>query len=215
MSPAQRIALFVKTPLPGRVKTRLASKIGEQAACQLYCQLVSHVIDAVFTSTIPLVICYDGNQDDLPESWRASAWRCLLQQGVDLGERMAAAFCRLFTDGASQVVLIGSDIPGLDAGYLQNAFAQLTNYDLVIGPAVDGGYCLIGFHQQSFDPHLFEQIPWSTNQVLRLTLSAAERAGLSVALLPPLRDIDTLEDLRALEREYGEAKPWEDVQECN
>lgn len=207
MLPAQTIALFLKPPVPGRVKTRLATDIGDEAACLLYYKLVSHVIDAVFTSTTPLAICHDGNQDDLPASWIAPAWRCLQQQGDDLGQRMAAAFSRLFTDGCQQVVLIGSDIPGIDHTYLQQAFQQLASHDLVIGPAVDGGYCLIGFNRPSFDPSLFEQIPWSTGQVLQLTLSAAERAGLSVALLPPLRDLDTLEDLRELEREYGELKP--------
>jgi len=207
------IALFVKAPVLGRVKTRLANDIGKQAACELYCQLVSHAINNALACDIPLVICHDGSREDMPESWRLSAAYCLAQQGADLGERMVAAFSKLFTDGASQVILIGSDIPGLDTNYLQSAFQLLAGYDVVVGPALDGGYSLIGFHQQSFNPGLFKQIPWSTDQVLQLTLSAAERTGLSVGLLPTLRDIDTREDLLALEQEYGEAKPWKGSQE--
>lgn len=206
MLPAQAIALFLKPPVPGRVKTRLAKDIGDDAACELYCRLVSHAIDNALACGIPLVICHDGNQEDLPESWVASAWRCLPQQGADLGQRMAAAFSTLCAEGIKQVVLIGSDIPGTDRGYLQQAFQLLAAHDLVIGPALDGGYCLIGFNRQSFMPSLFSNIPWSTEQVLELTLRSAARSGLSVGLLPALRDIDTLEDLQILEQAGG--LPW-------
>ena len=210
MIPAQVIALFLKAPIAGQVKTRLARDIGDQAACELYCRLVDHAIDGSLASSIPLVICHDGRREELPDGWLQRACEVLPQTGLDLGQRMANAFCDLFTEGAEQVVLIGSDIPGIDATYLRNGFEQLGNSDLVIGPAVDGGYCLIGFNRQAFNPGLFEQIPWSTGQVLELTLVAAENAGLSVALLSTLRDIDTLEDLRALNREYGGTKPWKD-----
>jgi len=193
------IALFVKPPVPGRVKTRLARAIGNDAACTLYSALVDRVLANIAASGVPLVIFHDGDDTDhLPVAWQEAAISCIPQQGVDLGQRMAHAFSRLFSDGIEQAVLIGSDIPGLDAAYLHNAFKLLAGYDLVIGPAIDGGYCLIGFHSATFTPALFQQIPWSTGQVLELTLSAAEAARLSVGLLPPLRDIDTVDDLRAL-----------------
>jgi len=190
------IALFVKPPLPGRVKTRLARDIGDEAACSIYLALVERVLANIAASDLPLVIFYDGdNADQLPLAWREAAQICIPQQGGDLGERMANALGQLFSDGIEQAVLIGSDIPGLDAAYLHNAFRLLAGHDLVIGPAIDGGYCLIGFHSSTFTPPLFQQIPWSSGQVLELTLSAAEAARLSVGLLPPLRDIDTLDDL--------------------
>ena len=119
---------------------------------------------------------------------------------------MAAAFNTLFAEGAQQVVLIGSDIPGIDHSYLQRAFQLLACHDLVIGPALDGGYCLIGFTCQGFTPAVFSSISWSTEQVLDQSLARATNAGLSVGLLPVLRDIDTLEDLLAQEKQGG--LPW-------
>ncbi len=193
------IALFVKPPVPGRVKTRLARAIGNDAACTLYSALVDRVLATITASGMPLVIFHDGDDaGHLPVAWQEVANSCIPQQGIDLGQRMAHAFSRLFSDGIEQAVLIGSDIPGLDAAYLHNAFRLLAGHDLVIGPAIDGGYCLIGFHSATFTPALFQQIPWSTGQVLALTLAAAETIGLSIGTLPPLRDLDTVDDLHAL-----------------
>lgn len=192
------IALFVKPPLPGRVKTRLAAAIGDRAACDLYCILTAHVINHAIQTGIPLCICHDGEDPAaLPATWREEAAICLPQQGDDLGQRMARTFAELFRKGFETVVLIGSDIPGLDTRYLQAAFGQLQQHDLVIGPALDGGYCLIGCHRKHFCPALFEDLPWSTGRVLAMTLAAAEAAGLRTGLLPPLQDIDTLDDLQA------------------
>lgn len=196
MIPRQVTALFVKAPIPGRVKTRLAKDIGNQAACTLYRRLASRTIEHAVSSAIPLAVCYDGNLEELPDDWKRSAWSLVPQTGCDLGQRMAAAFCRLFSDSVEQVVLIGSDIPGIDAAYLQQAFSLLEDHDLVIGPASDGGYCLIGFQNKTFTPVLFEEIPWSTDKVLQLTLEAAVRKRLNVALLPVLSDIDSVDDLR-------------------
>lgn len=198
------IALFVKPPVPGRVKTRLAKDIGDAAACSLYCRLAESAITQVVACGTPLVLMYDGcTPDQLPSNWVTPAWCCLPQQGADLGQRMAAAFSKLFADGAQQVVLIGSDIPGINCSYLQQAFQLLTDHDLVIGPALDGGYCLIGFNRQRFTPTLFSTIPWSTERVLERSLARAAEAGLSVGLLPALRDIDTLTDLQLLEQQGG------------
>lgn len=196
MIPVQVIALFVKTPLPGRVKTRLARDIGTEAACIIYRRLANRTIEHAAASGIPLVICYDGNREDVPDDWQQPAWSVIPQATGDLGRRMAAAFRALFHDAAHHVVVIGSDIPGIDCAYLRHAFSLLDDHDMVIGPATDGGYCLIGFRRQSFTPRLFQGVPWSTGQVLRLTLQAAAREGLNVGLLPPLSDIDTIDDLR-------------------
>jgi rSAM/selenodomain-associated transferase 1 len=205
--PAQAIALFLKPPVPGRVKTRLAKDIGAAAACTIYRNLADHSVQQADASGIPLVLFFDGvTHDELPEDWRVAAIRCLPQQGADLGQRMAAAFNALFAEGAQQVVLIGSDIPGIDRSYLQQAFQLLAHHDLVIGPALDGGYCLIGFNRQGFTPAVFSSISWSTEQVLDQSLARATNAGLSVGLLPVLRDIDTLEDLLAQEKQGG--LPW-------
>jgi rSAM/selenodomain-associated transferase 1 len=198
MMPKQTIALFVKPPIPGQVKTRLAKDIGNQVACDIYYRLADHTVQQVQTSGYPLALFYDGQDlDVLPEQWKKSAQVvCVPQQGNDLGKRMTAAFSCLFAVGIEQVVLIGSDIPGIDAAYLSQAFDLLADHPMVIGPALDGGYCLIGFNSSNFTESVFQNIPWSTNRVLELTLFAVKQAGLSVGLMSPLRDIDTAEDLQ-------------------
>jgi rSAM/selenodomain-associated transferase 1 len=191
------IALFVKPPIPGRVKTRLARNIGDEAACSIYRRLAGNTIQQIRASEFPLALFFDGDDPSLlPQSWLEAASICLFQQGDDLGSRMAHAFTLLFKEGFKQAVLLGSDIPGIDALYLHTAMTQLASHDMVIGPALDGGYCLIGFHQSSFTESVFQNIPWSTDQVLNLTLNAAKQAGLSVGHLSPLHDIDTVEDLQ-------------------
>jgi rSAM/selenodomain-associated transferase 1 len=195
MMTRQVTVVFVKTPVPGRVKTRLARDIGNEAACALYRRMTTHAIGQVVASGYPLVVCYDGVSDDLPDDWRRPARAVIPQTGTDLGRRMAACFSTLFRDDVAQAVLIGSDIPGIDAAYISQAFSLLADHDLAIGPAIDGGYCLIGFRRQSFTPELFEAVPWSTGEVLHVTLLSAARKGLSVGLLPALQDVDTIDDL--------------------
>lgn len=198
MKHSQIIILFVKPPIPGKVKTRLAKDIGNDAACAIYLRLANHTIHEVQASGIPLALFFDGvNPAELPDNWRQAAGTCYSQQGDDLGERMANAFQQLFAEGVEQVILIGSDIPELDATYLNHAFDLLASNGLVIGPAIDGGYCLIGFNRNDFTASVFHNIPWSTANVLEETLKKADKAGLSYSLLQPLRDIDTIEDFLA------------------
>lgn len=195
----QVIALFVKPPVPGKVKTRLARDIGDQAACDIYQHLADHAIQQALSSSYSLTLFFDGSEKNLlPIPWQEASQICLPQQGNNLGERMADAFRRLFADGVDQAVLIGSDIPGIDAEYLQQAFQLLLEHEMVIGPTLDGGYCLIGFHFSSFTKVVFQDIPWSTHQVFERTLSAVKNEGLSIGFLPELRDIDTVEDLRSV-----------------
>jgi len=195
MTDEKVIALFLKTPDPGRVKTRLARDIGHHAACRVYTGLVENIISQVVKSGIPLAICYDGEHEDLPESWLKPAQYVLRQTSGDLGRRMAAAFQALFRGGAGYVALIGSDIPGITPDYLHGAFSMMDRHAMVIGPATDGGYCLIGFRRDCFTSAVFEGIPWSTCRVYRMTLEAAAKADLDAAALPPLSDIDSLDDL--------------------
>lgn len=102
------------------------------------------------------------------------------------------------TQGYQSVLLCGSDIVGIDAGYLQQAAEKLEQSGMVISPAYDGGYCLIGFTAESFAPQVFARIDWSTEQVLQQTLERCEQAGIRPALLGMLRDIDTLDDLKTV-----------------
>ena len=97
------------------------------------------------------------------------------QTGDDLGERMEQAFVRVFSEGFREAILIGSDIPGLSSGTVQEAFASLAGHDAVIGPANDGGYYLIGFTRRAFYPEIFHSMPWSTPAVFRETLGRLRR----------------------------------------
>jgi len=115
------------------------------------------------------------------------------QRGADLGERLAAAFAELLAGPAGRAVAIGADCPDLGPGVLREAFAALGDHDLVLGPARDGGYYLIGLRQRA--PALFQGVSWGTDQVLSQTLERAERDALRVGLLGVLDDIDTPEDL--------------------
>ena len=192
------MALFVRQPVAGQVKTRLARDLGAEAACGLYRAMVADSIAQVVASGMPLVLFHDGRDADrLPAAWISAATRICRQEGQSLGERMAAAFERLFADGADAVVLTGSDIPGIDAELLQSAAAAVENHDVVFAPALDGGYCLVAAAAGRFNRAMFEGIPWSTSSVLNGTLTACEAAGLSYGLLAPRQDIDTLNDLSA------------------
>ena len=130
------------------------------------------------------------------------------QRGADLGERMSSAFAEVFVrTGTDRVLLIGSDIPHITADLLEDYFSKLDEHDVVLGPAEDGGYYLVGLHRTSFTPALFEDIPWSTGRVRRETVRRAEKLGLSVYLGPTLRDIDTLEDLEVVLRRSARILP--------
>ena len=127
------------------------------------------------------------------------------QVGDDLGGRMTQAFDVLFSRGYHRVVIVGTDVPTLPLDYFKQALAQLETHDLVLGPALDGGYYLIGLRKPA--PDLFADIPWSTDRVLTLTQEKAHGLRLTTATIPPWRDVDTIEDLTALiEAESLDAK---------
>ena len=197
MNSSPIICLFVKPPVPGQVKTRLARELGMEKACQVYCRLVEPIVASVHAAELPLALFFDGETpEQVPESWRCHAAICCRQEGAGLGERMTYAFQRLFAEGCRSVVLCGSDIVGLDQRYLENAVAALERSGMVIAPAHDGGYCLIGFTAEFFSPVVFEQISWSTDKVLAQTLERCGMVGMEPIVLGALRDIDTLTDLK-------------------
>ena len=180
-----RLAIFARAPVRGKVKTRLAQDVGEDAAFAAYQALLA----ATLTKLAP------GRGDFAPEIWMEGdaqatrEWQRGLpvrrQPAGDLGARMAAAFA----DGVS--ALVGCDIPELDAGHVNTALRLLERCDVVIGPTEDGGYCLIAMNTPR--PALFANIPWGTDRVLSTTLAAA--GNLSVRLLAPLWDVDNGRDL--------------------
>ncbi len=191
------VALMVRAPIPGRVKTRLVPALGPTGACLLYQAMVADILANTGQSGLSLHLFYDGNEMDLPRAWLDKAVRVWPQRGEDIGERMAAVFTDCIGAGADSVILVGSDIPALDANVIDQAAVALASHDGVLVPVEDGGYCLIALHRASFRAELFCDIPWSTDQVLAQTLRRLATLGLPTALLPLLRDIDTPEDLLA------------------
>ena len=183
------VLVFEKNAILGQVKTRLAAGIGEQPALEIYKYLVQLTYSALEALPVPVWTYFS---DFIPESNHQTVEKSFVQQGQDLGERMANAFASTFGAGRDKVVLIGTDCPRLKSQHLVQAFEALNHSDLVLGPARDGGYYLIGL--KSGAGYLFEGIAWSTSQVLSQTLHVAYQHGLIVTLLQELDDIDTQED---------------------
>ena len=183
------VLVFEKNAILGQVKTRLASGMGELPALEIYKHLVQLTYSALEEVPVPVWTFFS---DFIPESTHPTVEKSFVQQGQDLGERMSNAFARTFESGRDKVVLIGTDCPTLQSHHLLQAFESLNHSDLVLGPATDGGYYLIGMKGKA--AYLFEGIAWSTSQVLSQTLHVASQQGLIVTLLPELDDIDTQED---------------------
>lgn len=195
--PAERLIVFVKRPRAGEVKTRLAGQVGAEEAAVLYRSMAEHVLRATTSADAAYdrVVEYapaDGGDD--VRRW-LPAERCVAQAAGDLGERMANALARAFAEGVSRAVLVGTDAPALGREHVAQAFAALRGADLVLGPACDGGYYLVGVAAPR--PELFEGIAWSTPAVLEQTIERSRALGLRHRLLAELRDVDTLADVRA------------------
>jgi rSAM/selenodomain-associated transferase 1 len=179
------------------VKTRLATDLGPEVAAEVYRLLAESVLEA----TVPrpgdyerLLFFAPSEAAAVMRAWLPGA-RLLPQVDGDLGARMAAAFERAFQRGATRVALVGTDTPGVSRRAVLEALDALDEADVVVGPAEDGGYYLLALRAPH--PGLFEGIAWSTAAVLRETRARAEGRGLVVRELGLLRDLDTLDDLRA------------------
>jgi rSAM/selenodomain-associated transferase 1 len=196
-SAASHLLIFAREPVLGRVKTRLAAGIGAEAALVVYRELLALTAAAVAEAQIPATVWLAeapaGADPTQPRpEWPGLPWR--VQPAADsLGARMSQAFAEAFGVGAGRVVIIGTDCPGLSAELLCQAFDQLLGHDLVVGPADDGGYYLLGMNK--LHSQLFDNKDWSTATVLPDTLADAARLGLRVAQLPTLHDVDSAQDL--------------------
>lgn len=202
MSGERRLLVFLRAPRPGEVKRRLAASLDGEAAAAIYRVLVTRTLAA---ATGEAAVELWHTPDDAAEEvryWARPGWRMRGQGEGDLGVRMQRAFGSAFGEGAQRVVLVGTDTPGLTTKDVEEAFDRLKDHEVVLGPAKDGGYWLIGL--SSPRPEMFTEIPWSTGEVLRLTEERAAAGGLRVARLRALRDVDTLEDWRSWLRESAE-----------
>lgn len=183
------LIVFVKNNILGKVKTRLAKTIGDEAAFEVYKELVAITEKATSTVGYDKVIYFS---DAIEETkWKNSEKR--VQFGVDLGARMKNAFSDGFKQGYQSVVLIGSDLPDISSIIIENGFNELEKNNIVFGPAEDGGYYLIGMNQ--LHAEIFEDKPWSQSNLLKVTLEELKSNKTPFTLIEILNDIDTYEDL--------------------
>ncbi len=229
--PDSALIIFAKAPIPGQVKTRLCPPLSPDEAASLHGSFVLDILEKtrggasqkfdVRSSTLKDKKGQTSNLEPRTSGLfdrflacipspdhvffkileERHGVRLIAQAGADLGARMARALADIFAQGYRRALVIGTDLPTLPGSVIGEALTLLDTHDLVLGPAQDGGYYLIGLRKPA--PELFAGIPWSTGRVLALTQTKASAAGLKTALLPIRRDIDTIDDLKALIDESG------------
>jgi rSAM/selenodomain-associated transferase 1 len=197
MQLTDQLTIFTRYPEPGLTKTRLISALGEEGAAALQKKLTEKTIQKVEqlvkTSTIEPVICFEGGDLVSMQNWLGPDRFYRQQFHGNLGEKLEKAFTDAFSAGAQRVVTIGCDCPELTKEHIGRAFDALYLNDLVLGPATDGGYYLIGIKYPIDE--LFKDIPWGTEKVFEKTVSLAQQLCLSIEILEELHDVDRPEDL--------------------
>ena len=199
----ETLIIFTRYPESGKTKTRLIPALGEEGAAQLQKKLTEYTLKEVAQLLVNIRVYFSGGNERLMKSWLGENYQCYPQTQGDLGEKLIFALQESFTDKIEKIVIIGIDCPDLKAALISQAFQQLSETDLVLGKAEDGGYYLIGLHRCI--PELFQGIDWGSDQVLEQTVRIAERMGLTISYLPVLNDIDTPQDLEKV------ILPWERV----
>jgi rSAM/selenodomain-associated transferase 1 len=190
----RRVALFARWPAAGEVKTRLSPAVPAVLALELYRAMLADAIALTGAAEAEECFLYWADAPAARDGVAVpAAFQVRNQRGRDLGERIEGAFDDLLATPGDRAVILGADCPALEAAMLAGAFDALATHDAVLGPARDGGYTLVGLRRRA--PGLFRGIEWSTPRVLDQTLERAARAGLGVARLPALDDLDTPEDL--------------------
>ncbi len=195
------LVVFVKDPIPGRVKTRLTPRIAPDEAAKLYkaftLDIISNARKLKRNSVNNVTVAYTPiGAEKAFRKLAKQPTNFLPQKGKNLGERMKNAFKQSFAEGAKRVVIIGTDSPTLPVSYIQKAFDILKKIPVVIGPTFDGGYYLIGLSGLNDD--IFDGIGWGTSRVFDQTLTRIKSLNIQVYVLPPWYDVDTSEDLEFL-----------------
>ena len=192
------LMIFVKNLIPGMVKTRLAEDIGIDKALDVYMELVHHTHKITKKIEVDKAVFY-SEYVEIEDIWDNGDYHLTSQKGNTLSEKMTNAFDEAF-DSYNKVIIIGSDCYDLDSKTIKAAFERLNEHDVVVGPAKDGGYYLLGMKE--YYPQLFEGKEYSTNRVLKELMEEAEALQLEVYQLPTLSDVDTLEDLNATDIDW-------------
>jgi hypothetical protein len=188
----QGLIIFVRNPDRGKIKTRIANILGDEVALSVYKTLLNKTHFITQDLQVEKFVFYADyiNDNDL---WEEKSFKKALQHGDDLGERMQNAFKVLFDKGFEQVIVIGSDCNDLTSAILNNAFEQFSKADIIIGPANDGGYYLLGMN--TYLPELFDNKKWSTASVYQDTYNQVQSLKLNTFILPALSDVDEVDDI--------------------
>ena len=205
----QCLIIFARYPELGKVKTRLIPALGAEISTLIYKQMTEHTLEQArtlrFLRSISIEVWFAGGSDSQMKDWLGDDLDYQSQSTGDLGDRLSYAVQMAISKGSDSVVIIGTDCPDLDTETLDLGFRALQQGDLVLGPANDGGYYLIGLKR--FIPELFSGIPWSTSEVLQETVKNSEKLGLKISYLPYLTDVDTAKDLAVWEKYSQILKP--------
>jgi hypothetical protein len=185
----------VKYPAPGKVKTRLARSVGDREAARLYKNLAEmnfrEILKLRQSNVCDIVVVFDPPEKiGEIQRWLGGPCEYTPQSDGGLGARLTRAIQDAFRNGGKRVVVLGSDTLGLKSRFIEEAFQHLQSKDVVIGPAEDGGYYLIGL--SSFKPELFQGIDWSTSKVSDQTMKIIQKLSLSSQALRPLEDLDEI-----------------------
>ncbi len=193
----KRLIIFGRYPKPGKTKTRLIPALGPEGAADLHRQMAGHTFhwakQLALAGSALVEVHFAGGSENLMRQCFGDDLPYHAQVPGDLGDRLAVAFQDAFRSGAQRTLVVGTDCPGLSQAVAEDALGRLSENDLVLGPAADGGYYLIGLRRDA--PQLFSDIPWGTGEVLDRTLRKASELKMSVSLLQTLRDVDHPGDL--------------------
>lgn len=183
------IIIFIKNPVAGQAKTRLAAEVGDAKAMEIYKSLLA------YTRTVSLMVNADRylyySYDIMDDEWEEPAFIKKLQSGKDLGERMSMAFKEVLSTH-EKVLIIGSDCPEINLMTISDAYRELDRHDHVIGPSKDGGYYLLGM--KTYNPEVFTHIDWSTDAVCEQTIQKINQSNKTYGLIKTLSDVDYKED---------------------
>lgn len=199
MGEGTRLIVFSKPPVPGLAKTRLSPPLTPEEAAAVHEASLRDVVAIAHRTGLDVEIRYAGSEDAADYFRVAFPWvPAIAQVPGDLGRRLAAAFGDAFARGAGRVLIMGSDSPTLPDGEIQAAARMLSPDTVVLGPAADGGYYMVGIHAAAWPraDAMFRDVPWSTADVFAATLDRLAGTGLGVDLLTPWYDIDRIQDLR-------------------
>jgi len=187
------LGLFAKRPQPGQVKTRLAAELSSDKAARIAEAFLMDTMERLACAAAQRILLYTPDDAETYFSGISKGRFILRPQGSgDLGQRLFACLRQCFAEEAGSVVLVGTDSPTLPLEYIEQAFTALEGADLVLGPAADGGYYLIGCRRLL--PRLFDGVAWGSSRVLGETVARFDPQAGRLALLPPWYDIDTLDD---------------------